>query len=173
MTEKIEKAETTETATNRFGWNPKIGDRVEGVAGDPPHGTGHFGTVVDRKRWGYVVEWENGGRKSVQSYGLRPAEKAETTEQYLARVTNQIEIEIERVGHTGRAFRLTVTETRFPSPRVVEVRTRSPRRYVVAHIRNGSVLRRTDRIDAARAAVRQAGAMNACIIDAVEGRVVR
>lgn len=61
---------------SKFGWNPKVGDRVEGVTAHG--GTGHFGTVVGRRRDGFVVEWDNTGsfkrvdRASVhQSYGLR------------------------------------------------------------------------------------------------------
>jgi hypothetical protein len=56
---------------SRLGWNPKIGDRVEGVAGHDAHGTGHFGVVVKRRRDGYLIQWDTGGRSASQSYGLR------------------------------------------------------------------------------------------------------
>ena len=59
---------------SKFGWNAKVGDRVEGVAGHDAHGTGHFGTVVKRRRDGFMVEWDNGGKSVAQSHGLRKVE---------------------------------------------------------------------------------------------------
>lgn len=55
----------------RFGWNPRVGDRVEGVGAHG--GTGHYGTVTKRRRDGFVIDWDNGGRSVHQSYGFQPA----------------------------------------------------------------------------------------------------
>jgi hypothetical protein len=54
---------------SKFGWNPKVGDRVEGVG--PHGGTGHIGTVVEKRHYGYVIEWDKGGRSVHQSYGFQ------------------------------------------------------------------------------------------------------
>jgi hypothetical protein len=57
----------------KFGWSPKVGDRVEGVG--THGGTGHFGTVATKRRDGYVIEWDKGGKSVHQSYGFRKVEK--------------------------------------------------------------------------------------------------